>query len=485
MAAGLVYAALGHDQISELGGIARALPMTMFAFGLGGLCLIGLPPTGGFLAKWLLLEATIATAQWWWAIVIVAGGLLTSAYIFIVLSRAMEPPSAPLTLHAAVPKYQEVAALGLALLSVSAGARGARSDRCIASWSSGGADGLAAMIEAYPLLAFALLFPLGMLLACLWPMALLRMPSYLAFAPIPAFVAVLLVSDDSPLVVGPARLHLTFALDLRGALLLGVAALLWIMAGAYASPYLQGRPNRGRFAVCWLTALTGCIGVFLAADMVGFYLFLAMLTLGACGLIIQHETADAWRAGALYIGLGLLAETLLLIAFVLLAIGYSRRWAVNRRCRCRTPDVAAPRPDHRPVDRRLWHEGRPCSVSRLDATGLCSRAGAGSRSAEWCSRQGKHPRNDPLSPLDTALPHAGTLLAAAGLFAALYGVVIGMTQRRPKVVLAYSSVSQMGFHRGRHRYGHDRRRWPRCTGGDLLFCEPRSGQSARCFSPSA
>jgi len=118
MAAGLVYAALGHDQISELGGISRALPMTMFAFGLGGLCLIGLPPTGGFLAKWLLLEATIATAQWWWAIVIIAGGLLTSAYIFIVLSRAMGRPSAPLILRAAVPKYQEVAALGLALLSV-------------------------------------------------------------------------------------------------------------------------------------------------------------------------------------------------------------------------------------------------------------------------------------------------------------------------------------------------------------------------------
>ena len=47
-------------------------------------------------------------------------------------------------------------------------------------------------------------------------------------------------------------------------------------------------------------------------------------------------------------------------------------------------------------------------------------------------------------PLETALPDWGTALAAAGLFAALYGVVIGITQRDPKVVLAYSSVSQMG-----------------------------------------
>jgi formate hydrogenlyase subunit 3/multisubunit Na+/H+ antiporter MnhD subunit len=48
-------------------------------------------------------------------------------------------------------------------------------------------------------------------------------------------------------------------------------------------------------------------------------------------------------------------------------------------------------------------------------------------------------------PLQTALPGWGTAVAAAGLFAALYGVAIGITQRNPKVVLAYSSVSQMGI----------------------------------------
>src|SRR5258708_22500571 len=105
------------------------------------------------------------------------------------------------------------------------------------------------MIEARTLLATALVVPLGMLLACLWPRALNRMPSFLAFAPIPALAAVLLVTDDSPLIFGSTRLHLTFALDLPGSLLLGVAALLWIASGAYASQYLQGRPNRGQFVV--------------------------------------------------------------------------------------------------------------------------------------------------------------------------------------------------------------------------------------------
>src|SRR5216684_6619020 len=97
------------------------------------------------------------------------------------------------------------------------------------------------------------------------------------------------------------------------------AALLWIASGAYAQPYLKFRPNRGRFVVCWLMTLTGCIGVFLAADMVGFYFLLALMTLGACGLVIYRETPRAWRAGAIYIGLGLLAESLLLTAFVMLA----------------------------------------------------------------------------------------------------------------------------------------------------------------------
>ncbi|HNF97563.1 MAG TPA: proton-conducting transporter membrane subunit, partial [Pseudomonadota bacterium] len=48
-------------------------------------------------------------------------------------------------------------------------------------------------------------------------------------------------------------------------------------------------------------------------------------------------------------------------------------------------------------------------------------------------------------PFGVALPDFGLPLAAIGLFGAFYGVVIGIAQSRPKIVLAYSSVSQMGF----------------------------------------
>jgi len=118
MSAGLLYGALGHDRIAELGGAARALPVTMFAFALAGVSLIGLPPSGGFLAKWLLLSTAVATGNWWLVVVILTGGLLSAGYVFLVVTRAMGAPREPLQLRAPVPRHRELIALGLALLSV-------------------------------------------------------------------------------------------------------------------------------------------------------------------------------------------------------------------------------------------------------------------------------------------------------------------------------------------------------------------------------
>jgi multicomponent Na+:H+ antiporter subunit A len=301
------------------------------------------------------------------------------------------------------------------------------------------------MIETTTLLAFALAVPIAMLLACVWPRALQLMPSCLGFAPIPALVAALFGAWDVPLIVGPQRLHLTFALDLPGAALLAAAALLWIASGAYAAPYTRDRPNRGRFAVCWLMTLTGCIGVFLAADMVGCYFLLAVLSIGACGLVIHQETSRAWRAGAIYIGLALLAEALLLMAFVLLATQIPDDSLLIR-------DAAAALPASPQRDLILalliagfgikaglvpFHFWMPLAYSAAPTPASAVLSGAVVKASILGMIR--------VLPLDTATPGWGTALAAAGLFAALYGVVVGITQRNPKVVLAYSSVSQMGI----------------------------------------
>jgi multicomponent Na+:H+ antiporter subunit D len=66
LAAGSIIRALGSDRIVGISGIAAHLPVSTYAFGIAGMSLIGLPPSGGFVAKWLLLTASLASGQWWW-----------------------------------------------------------------------------------------------------------------------------------------------------------------------------------------------------------------------------------------------------------------------------------------------------------------------------------------------------------------------------------------------------------------------------------
>ncbi|MBV5275678.1 MAG: NADH-quinone oxidoreductase subunit J [Lamprocystis purpurea] len=118
MAAGLIAAALGHDQIRGLGGIGRALPLTVLAFGLAGLSLIGLPPSGGYLVKTLLSAEAIGTGQWWWYLVVQVGGLLTAAYLFFVLSQALSASPQP-TIPREHPRLvQQLVVLALALCAL-------------------------------------------------------------------------------------------------------------------------------------------------------------------------------------------------------------------------------------------------------------------------------------------------------------------------------------------------------------------------------
>lgn len=113
LAAGLVQRAAGHDRIRDLGGTAQALPATTFTIALAGVGLIGLPPSGTFVAKWLLMAGAFETGQWWWILVVFVGTLLAAAYIFRVLSRAFG--AAPTPMRFVTQARTEVPALFLAL----------------------------------------------------------------------------------------------------------------------------------------------------------------------------------------------------------------------------------------------------------------------------------------------------------------------------------------------------------------------------------
>jgi len=116
LSAGLVAESLGHDRIAGLGGAGRAMPVTFLALGLGGLSLMGLPPSGGFAAKWLLMKASVEAGQWVWAVVMLAGGLLAGGYLYRVLKPALSEQ--PLRLKRAPLRSREYVALTLALAAL-------------------------------------------------------------------------------------------------------------------------------------------------------------------------------------------------------------------------------------------------------------------------------------------------------------------------------------------------------------------------------
>jgi formate hydrogenlyase subunit 3/multisubunit Na+/H+ antiporter MnhD subunit len=120
LTAGNILHAAGHDRIKDLDGITHLLPISVFAFGLAGTSLIGLPPSSGFAGKWLLLNAALAQGQWWWVAVMLAGSLLAAAYVVRVLAHAftqVEESRKPNP----IPPVMEWTALALALLAVALG----------------------------------------------------------------------------------------------------------------------------------------------------------------------------------------------------------------------------------------------------------------------------------------------------------------------------------------------------------------------------
>lgn len=121
MAAGLIYHSVGHDRIAELAGTARAMPLTLLTFAVAGIALMGLPPSGAYLAKKLFFDATAVTGQAWLEIVLNTGALLTASYTVLVLAHALRPAAGPVKLKSPVPRAGEVAALVLAVASLGLG----------------------------------------------------------------------------------------------------------------------------------------------------------------------------------------------------------------------------------------------------------------------------------------------------------------------------------------------------------------------------
>lgn len=294
------------------------------------------------------------------------------------------------------------------------------------------------------LLVAAVVWPLVLFATCILQGSARGVTPWLATAPLPAVLAALFCRGFYLSLSPSATMPFTLQISTPGAVLLGVSGFLWAMAAFDLPRRLADNPHRKRFVICWLLTLTGNLGVFIAADVLTFFVFYAMASLSAYGLVIHEETKEARQAGKVYIGFALFGESLLLMGLVLLVhnpFGGSFHIA----------DAVAALPDS------PWFTATMMLLISAFALKLGLIPGHG-----WlplAHSVAPAPASAVLSgailnagvmglilfvPFQTEFPK-GHWLMYLGFATAFFGVALGLTQKNPKSVLAYSSVSQMGF----------------------------------------
>ncbi len=79
--------ATGKKFISQMNGIGKRMPITMTAFFIGSLSVIGLPPTGGFFSKWYLVLGSMEANQLPLLVVLLVSSFLNAVYFLPIVFR--------------------------------------------------------------------------------------------------------------------------------------------------------------------------------------------------------------------------------------------------------------------------------------------------------------------------------------------------------------------------------------------------------------
>jgi formate hydrogenlyase subunit 3/multisubunit Na+/H+ antiporter MnhD subunit len=266
-------------------------------------------------------------------------------------------------------------------------------------------------------------------------------PWTLIIGPLPALLLSMMGPPGAPPALRWVLLDTSLGLDVGMRILLGMTAFVWFVAGASARRIAATHPV---FAVLFLLTMAGNLGLLLAADVVSFYVMFAWMTFSAYGLVVHDRTSSARRAGRVYVMLAVVGEVALLGGLVLAAshagstvitevaaslASSSQRGLVIALLLIGFGVKVGLVPLH--VWLPLAHPAAPVPASAV-LSGTMLKAGM----VGWLR----------LLPLDeVGLPGWGATLIVLGLLGAVAGVGIGSLQSDPKVLLAYSSVSQMGL----------------------------------------
>ncbi|WP_018861626.1 MULTISPECIES: complex I subunit 5 family protein [unclassified Thioalkalivibrio] len=268
-----------------------------------------------------------------------------------------------------------------------------------------------------------------------------RFNRWVPWAALPGLAGAAFGGDVEPAALDGLMLNTLLGLDPLGQAFLALTSGLWLAAGLFALSDRQDDPLRHRFYVFWLLALSGNLGLILAQDALSFYLFFSLMSLAAYGLVVHSNTGEAWRAGHIYLILAVVGEILLFAGFVM---------AIHQTGGdTRLTAIAEARPEGwglallvlgfgikaGMLPLHFWlplaHPAAPVAASAV-LSGAMIKAGV----LGWLR----------VLPLDeTGHVLLGETLVLLGLAAAFLAALAGVLQSRPKTILAYSSISQMGL----------------------------------------
>ncbi len=290
------------------------------------------------------------------------------------------------------------------------------------------------------LLPLAAGLPIACALALAAPGWRRMMSCVIPFAALPAAAAAALLPDGSRVAYDGVLLTMQLGMDPTGRLFLLFTSLLWLASGLFGVGYLSADPRRARFFFFFALAMSGNLGLILAQEMVGFYLFFALMSFSAYGLVVHTGTPEALQAGRIYLCLVVVGEISIFAAMALLAAATGDLVLIG--------SIQGP---HGETIRYLFFIGFGIKAGALPLHVWLPPAHSTAPTPASAVLSGAMIKAGLLGWLrflpiaETPGAFWGEFYIITGLAAAFYAVAVGATQTHPKTILAYSSISQMGL----------------------------------------
>ncbi len=300
-------------------------------------------------------------------------------------------------------------------------------------------------VYAAPLILLVVIWPLLLAVALAGRTMHSAVMIMVPWAGLPAFLLAIFAPYNVTLELPWVMLGIKFSLDDNiSRLFLLFTALLWWLSGLYARAYLSDRNGCNRFFVYYLLSMAGNLGLIIAQDLMSFYLFFALMSFASYGLVVHERTVEALHAGRVYIVLVVIGEFALFSAMLLTA--YSTGSTEFDSIQLEFAKVGPSKLiillafvgfgiKAGVIGLHMWlplaHPVAPTPASAV-LSGAMIKAGLLGLLR--------------LLPIgEVAMTQWGELFMILGLASAFYGVMVGLAQKVPKTILAYSSISQMGI----------------------------------------